>query len=580
VRWSRTLIPTLKEDPADAEVISHKLLVRAGMIRQLSRGIYDYLPLALKVLRKIETIVREEMDRAGAQELLLPVASPAELWQESGRWDAYGKALLRFKDRHERDFCLGPTHEEVITDLVRRVVRSYRELPFNLYQIQTKFRDEVRPRFGLMRGREFIMKDAYSFHPTAEDCEREYRNMFETYRRIFTRFGLRFRPVEADTGDIGGSLSHEFQVLAESGEDAIVTCNACDYAANIQKAEVKAQLHSARDLKDASPPLKKVATPEKKSVAEVAEFLSLPAERFIKTMVYEIDGEELVAVLVRGDHEVNELKLKSALRCEEAALAGEAEVQRATRVPPGFLGPIGLKLRAIADHAIQGMRGAVTGANEIDAHFIDVDQERDFTPSAFTDLRTAAAGDPCPRCDQGRLETHRGIEVGQVFYLGKKYSEKMGATYLDPEGREQPIEMGCYGIGISRLLAAAIEQNHDANGIIWPFAIAPFQAMILPINYKDERLQRAADGLYEELRQRKVEVLLDDRDERPGVKFKDADLIGIPLRVTIGAKGLDKGSVEVRRRRDGSVEEIPVEQAADKIRSIIENETAPAELTQ
>jgi prolyl-tRNA synthetase len=572
VRWSTTLIPTLKEDPADAEVVSHKLLVRAGMIRQLSRGIYDYLPLALKVIRKIEAIVRQEMDRAGAQELLLPIASPAELWQESGRWEVYGKELVRFKDRHERDFCLGPTHEEVITDLVRRVVRSYRELPFNLYQIQTKFRDEVRPRFGLMRGREFIMKDAYSFHPTVEDCRREYRNMFETYRRIFTRLGLKFRPVEADTGAIGGSLSHEFQVLAESGEDAIVSCDKCDYAANIQKAEVKGQAHAGRDLKDSSPPLKKVATPEKKTVAEVSEFLSLPADHFIKTMVYKIDGGELAAVLVRGDHEINELKLKAALRCENVQLASENEVQKATRVPPGFLGPIGLKLRTIADHAIQGMRGAVTGGNEADAHFIDVDQERDFTPSAFTDLRVAVAGDPCPRCENGRLESYRGIEVGQVFYLGKKYSEKLGATYLDPEGREQPIEMGCYGIGISRLLAAAIEQNHDENGIIWPFAIAPFTVMLLPINYKEERLQKAADRLYQELQQRDVDVLLDDRDERPGVKFKDADLIGIPLRVTLGAKGLDKGCVEVRRRRDGTVQEIQIEQAADRIQETIQAE--------
>ncbi|MGH7766180.1 MAG: proline--tRNA ligase [Candidatus Binatia bacterium] len=572
MRWSTTLIPTLKEDPADAEVVSHKLLVRAGMIRQLSRGIYDYLPLALKVIRKIEAIVREEMNRAGAQELLLPIASPAELWQESGRWDVYGKELIRFQDRHERDFCLGPTHEEVVTDLVRRVVRSYRELPFNLYQIQTKFRDEPRPRFGLMRGREFIMKDAYSFHPSVEDCRREYRSMFDTYRRIFTRLGLKFRPVEADTGAIGGSLSHEFQVLAESGEDAIVSCDQCDYAANIQKAEVKGRAHSGRDLKDSSPPLKKVATPEKKTVAEVSEFLSLTAERFIKTMVYKTDGGELVAVLVRGDHEINELKLKAALRCENVQLASENEVQKATRVAPGFLGPIGLKLRTISDHAIQGMRGAVTGANEADAHFIDVDQERDFTPSAFADLRVAVAGDPCPRCENGRLETYRGIEVGQVFYLGKKYSEKLGATYLDPEGREQPIEMGCYGIGISRLLAAAIEQNHDDNGIIWPFAIAPFTVMLLPINYKEERLQKAADRLYQDLRQRGVDVLLDDRDERPGVKFKDADLIGIPLRVTLGAKGLDKGCVEVRRRRDGTVQEIQIEQAADRIQEAIQAE--------
>src|SRR5215470_20382769 len=354
MRWSKTFIPTLKEDPADAEVVSHKLLVRAGFIRQLSRGIYDYLPLSLKVIRKIEAIVREEMDRAGAQELLLPIACPAELWQESGRWEVYGKELVRFKDRHDRDFCLGPTHEEVITDLVRRVVRSYRELPFNLYQIQTKFRDEVRPRFGLMRGREFIMKDAYSFHPDVEDCRREYQNMFDTYRRIFTRMGLKFRPVEADTGAIGGSLSHEFQVLAESGEDAIASCDHCDYATNVQKAEVKARAHRARDVKETTAPRRVVPTPGKKTVAEVSAFLSLPPERFIKTMVYKADGE-LVAVLVRGDHEINELKLKEALGAGEVVLASEAEVEKATRVATGFLGPIGLKLRAVADHAIHGM---------------------------------------------------------------------------------------------------------------------------------------------------------------------------------------------------------------------------------
>ena len=576
MRWRSTFIPTLKEDPADAEVVSHKLLVRAGMIRQVSRGIYDYLPLALKVIRKIETIVREEMDRAGAQELLLPIASPAELWQESGRWEIYGKELLRFRDRHERDFCLGPTHEEVITDLVRRVVRSYRELPLILYQVQTKFRDEVRPRFGLMRGREFIMKDAYSFHADIGDCQREYQNMFQAYKRIFTRCGLKFRPVEADTGAIGGSLSHEFQVLAESGEDAIVSCDQCDYAANVLKAEVKRQRPSARDLKDSAPPLRKVATPEKTSVAEVSEFLSLSPERFIKTLAYKVDDSKLVAVLVRGDHEVNELKLKSALDCQELALADEAEVERTIQVTPGFLGPVGLKLQTIADQAVQGMRGAVTGANEINAHFVEVDQERDFTPSTFADLRLAVAGDPCPRCEPGRLESYRGIEVGQVFYLGKKYSEKMGATYLDPEGRERPVEMGCYGIGISRLLAAAIEQNHDANGIIWPFAIAPFPVMLLPINYGEERIRKVADRLYDDLIKRKVEVLLDDRDERPGVKFKDADLIGIPLRVTLGAKGLDKGCVELRWRRDGTTQEIPVEQAADRIQETIQKALSAA----
>jgi prolyl-tRNA synthetase len=569
MRWSKTLIPTLKEDPAEAEVISHKLLVRAGFIRQISRGIYDYFPLALRVIRKIEAIVREEMNRAGAQELLLPIASPAELWHESRRWDMYGKELFRFKDRHERDFCLGPTHEEVITDLVRRAVRSYRELPINLYQIQTKFRDEMRPRFGLMRGREFIMKDAYSFHADVEDSRREYDNMVKTYKRIFDRLGLRFRPVEADTGAIGGSLSHEFQVLAESGEDAIVSCHSCDYAANLEKAEIKRGRPEARDITAETPAVEKVSTPGKKTVAEVAEFIKLPAVQFIKTLVYRTDGGELVAVLVRGDHEINELKLRTVLGCREIVLAEEAAVAAAAGVAPGFLGPIGLKLRMIADHSVQGMRSAATGANEADAHFIHVDQERDFTPAAFADLRLAVAGDPCPRCEAGRLETHRGIEVGQVFYLGTKYSESMGATFLDAEGRERPIEMGCYGIGISRLVAAAVEQNHDTNGIIWPLAIAPFHVAVLPINYKDQKLRAAADKLYQDLQQRGVEVLLDDRDERPGVKFKDADLIGIPLRVTIGAKGLEKGTIELRRRQEGDTEEVPFAEVAKKLSGIL-----------
>ena len=568
MRWSKSLIPTLKEDPADAEVISHKLLVRAGFIRQISRGIYDYFPLALRVIRKIEQIVREEMNRAGAQELLMPISAPAELWQESGRWEMYGKELLRFKDRHERDFCLGPTHEEIVTDLVRRAVRSYRELPFNLYQIQTKFRDEVRPRFGLMRGREFIMKDAYSFHTDVEDCRREYDNMYETYKRIFNRCGLRFRPVEADTGAIGGSLSHEFQVLAESGEDAIVSCNSCDYAANIEKAEVKARRSDGRDVAHESLPLEKVPTPGKKSVPDVAEFLKLPADKFIKTLLYKTEGGELVAALVRGDHEINELKLRTVLGGKGLTLADEAAVA-SVAVVPGFLGPIGSKLRTVADLSVQGMRDAVTGANEVDAHFIHVDQERDFTPSVFADLRLAIAGDACPRCERGLLEAHRGIEVGQVFYLGTKYSETMGATYLDAEGRERPIEMGCYGIGISRLVAAAIEQNHDVNGIIWPFSIAPFHVLLLPINYKDKVIREAADKLYQELQQQGVEVLIDDRDERPGVKFKDADLVGIPLRVTIGAKGLEKGCIELRWRDDGKTDEIPLADGAKKLHTIL-----------
>jgi prolyl-tRNA synthetase len=439
--------------------------------------------------------------------------------------------------------------------------------------VQIKFRDEVRPRFGLMRGREFIMKDAYSFHTDVEDCRREYDNMYQTYKRIFNRCGLRFRPVEADTGAIGGSQSHEFQVLAESGEDAVVSCNNCDYAANIEKAEVQRHRAAARDLASMTPSLEKVSTPNKKSVAEVADFLKVTPDKFIKTLVYSADSGELVAALVRGDHEINELKLRSILGCREIGLADESVVASAAGVIPGFLGPVGLKLRMVADLSVQGMRGAVTGANEVDHHFIHVDQERDFTPSAFADLRFVVPGDACPRCEQGVLDIHRGIEVGQIFYLGTKYSAGMGATYLDAEGRERPIEMGCYGIGISRLVAAAIEQNHDGNGIIWPFSIAPFHVLILPINYKDKAIREAADKLDQEMRERGIEVLLDDRDERAGVKFKDADLVGIPLRVTIGAKGLEKGCIELRWRRDGQTEDVPTTEAATRISGIVSQAT-------
>lgn len=569
MRWSLAYIPTLRETPTEAEIASHRLMLRAGLIRKLSAGTYSYLPLGMRVLLKVIRIIREEMTRAGALEVLLPALQPSELWKRSGRYDKMGPEMVRFKDRHGKEMVLGPTHEEVITHLVAGELRSYRDLPKTLYQIQTKFRDEVRPRFGLMRGREFIMKDAYSFHTDLDDCRREYDNMFQTYKRIFSRLGLKFRPVEADTGAIGGSLSHEFQVLAESGEDAIVSCNQCEYAANAQKAEVKALRPAARDIAEASPKMEKVATPGKKSVAEVAEFLRLPAQKFIKTLVYKTDDGELVAVLVRGDHEINELKLRTTLRCREVALADEAAVVAATRLVPGYLGPIGLPLRMVADFSVQGMRAAVTGANEANAHYVEVDQERDFTPSVFADLRIAVAGDSCPRCAEGALEAHRGIEVGQVFYLGTKYSEAMGATYLDAEGRERPIEMGCYGIGISRLVAAAVEQNNDANGIIWPMAIAPFQVLLLPINTKDKATQKVCDDLYVELQKRGVEIILDDRDERPGVKFKDADLVGIPLRVTVGPKGLEKGCIELRWRRDGKTAEIPVSQAADTLTALV-----------
>ena len=570
MRWRTSFIPTIKEEPSDAEVVSHRLLVRAGMIRQVSRGVYDFLPLALRTLRKIEAIVREEMNRAGAQELLMPVTSPAELWRDSGRWEVYGKELLRFKDRHERDFCLAPTHEEVITDIVRRDVRSYRELPMNLYQIQTKFRDEVRPRFGLMRGREFIMKDAYSFHLDRDDAEREYRNMYDAYRRIFTRCGLEFRAVEADSGAIGGSLSHEFQVLAESGEDALAACGACDYAANVQKAESRLQAPENGGASDAAP--ETVPTPGLKTVPEVSEFLKVPPERFIKTMIYRKPVGGLVAVLVRGDHEVNETKLGNLMDTIAVEMADEDEVQQAVGAPPGFLGPMNLPLEVWADHAVRGMTEAVTGANQADAHTIHVNQERDFTPARFEDLRVVKAGDPCARCEGGVIEEYRGIEVGHVFYLGRKYSEAMNATILDSEGHERVMEMGCYGIGVTRLMAAAIEQNNDADGIIWPMSIAPFSVELLPLNYKEEPIREVTDRIYEGLTEAGHEVLLDDRDERPGVKFKDADLVGIPLRVTIGAKGLAKGSVELRWRGDGTTSEVPVEEAVERIGAALEDE--------
>jgi len=569
VRYSQSLIPTLKQDPADAEVVSHKLMVRAGMIRQVARGIYDFLPLGLRVVKKVEQIVREEMNRAGAQEILMPAICPAELWQESGRWDQYGKELLRVKDRYERDFCFGPTHEEVVTDIVRREVRSYRELPLNLYQIQVKFRDELRPRFGLMRGREFIMKDAYSFHVDAADCDREYQKMADTYRRIFQRCGLTTRQVESDTGAIGGRRAHEFQVLADSGEDAIVSCTKCDYAANVEKASIggPAAGGPAGGVHDGTQkaPVKKVRTLEKRTVEEVAAFLSEPSERFIKTLLYTTNTGDHVAALVRGDHELSEIKLRTVLGAEWVAMADTETVQRVTGADVGFAGPIGLKVRTVADQALQGMTGGVTGANETDHHFVGVDQGRDFAQVEFADLRLAGAGDPCPHCDGGVFDGHRGIEVGNIFYLGTKYSVPMKATFLDAAGQERPMEMGCYGIGVTRTAAAAVEQNHDDNGIIWPMPLAPFQVCVVPVNWDDQRMRATAEDIYAKLQRAGLEVLLDDRTERPGIKFKDADLIGIPLRVTIGAKSLERNCVEFKRRTEKTAQEVPLTDIVERV---------------
>ena len=564
-RLSRLLVPTLREDPADAEVASHRLMVRSGMIRQVARGIYDLLPLGLRAVRRVETIVREEMDRAGAQEILMPAVIPGELWRESGRWERYGSELLRMRDRYDREFCFGPTHEEVVTDLVRREIRSYRELPKNLYQIQVKFRDEIRPRFGLMRGREFIMKDAYSFHVDADDARREYRVMFDTYTRIFERCGLTFRAVEAGTGAIGGSLSHEFQVLAASGEDAIVSCERCGYAANVEKAEVRA----APAAGAGGGGLERVATPGKRSVEEVSTFLGLPRERFIKTLLYATAGGEAVAILVRGDHEASATKVQAALGGEPVALADEQAVERATGAPVGFAGPVGLKIRMLADAALRGVRGAVAGANRADEHVVNVDQARDLPELVFADLRQARSGDACPRCDGGAFAEHRGIEVGQVFYLGTKYSEAMGATFLGADGRQRPIVMGCYGIGITRTVAAAIEQHHDDAGIVWPAPLAPYGVHVVPVSVEDARLRETAEQLAASLDAAGVDALLDDRDERPGVKFKDADLIGLPVRVTVGPRALARGCVELKTRTAREATEVPVGDAAARAAALL-----------
>jgi prolyl-tRNA synthetase len=567
MRYSQLLVPTLREEPADAEVISHKLMLRAGMIRKLAAGIYTMLPLGVRVMQKVERIIREEMNRAGAQEVVMPCLLPADLWKESGRWEQYGKELFRLKDRHDRDYCLGPTHEEVITDLARREIRSYRQLPINLYQIQTKFRDEVRPRFGVMRGREFVMKDAYSFDADEAGAERSYERMYAAYMRIFERCGLKFRAVEADTGLIGGRFSHEFMVLADTGEEAIVSCGTCDYAANLERAEVG---RSAEAAEEAMKKLKQVETPEKRSVEEVTTFLGVPPQRLVKTIIFETEKGP-VAVLVRGDHEINEVKVRRSLGTTQLEMAGDRVVAAATHAPIGFAGPVGLDLRIIADYALEGMRNMVVGANKTDAHLVNVNVGRDFRVDEFADIRLAQEGDLCSRCP-GRLHIARGIEVGHIFKLGTKYSEALGATYLDLEGKERPLVMGCYGIGVGRTAAAAIEQNHDDNGIIFPLAIAPFHVLILPVNNKDAEIMAAAEGLYGSLSEKGAEVLLDDRDERPGVKFKDADIIGIPLRLTIGEKNLKHGKVEIKARGSGEVTLVNLKDASERIMAMISAE--------
>ena len=571
MRYSQYLLPTLKEIPSEAEVPSHQLMLRAGMIRKLASGIYSYLPLGLRSIQKVETIIREEMNRAGAIEVLLPFVQPAELWQESHRWEEYGSELARLKDRHNRDCCLGPTHEEVITDIARKEIRSYRQMPLTLYQIQTKFRDEIRPRFGVMRAREFIMKDAYSFDIDEKGADESYQKMIEAYTRIFARCGLKFRAVEAETGLIGGTFSHEFMVLAETGEEIIVSCTHCPYAANIEKAEfqrqnIKGPVHDKESQKS----LQKVRTPEKRTVEEVTQFLNITPQHLVKTLIFESD-KGCVAALVRGDQEISEKKLKAIWGSENIQLASEETVEGITHAPKGFAGPTGLSVPILADLDIQEMVNFVTGANEKDAHLIHVNTGRDFQVSQFADIRKFTPGDSCPVCGkETRLD--KGIEVGHTFKLGTKYSKAMGATFLDDQGSEKEIVMGCYGIGVGRTVAAAIEQYYDQNGIIFPMPIAPFQVLILPVNIKMAFLRETAEQLYQTLLQNNIEVLYDDREETPGVKFKDADLIGIPLRVTLGEKNLKKGLVEIKKRRTGDVLLVKKEEVFSKVKELIDQE--------
>jgi prolyl-tRNA synthetase len=571
MRYSQLFIPTRREDPADAEVVSHKLLVRAGYMRMLARGIYSYLPLGWRVLRKIEQIVREEMDRSGAQELCMPGVQPAELWEESGRWSLYGPELLRLKDRKGADFCLGPTHEEVITSLVRGEIRSYKQLPFNLYQFQTKFRDEIRPRAGLMRGREFLMKDAYSFDVDADSARASYQVMYDTYTRIFNRMGFAFMAVDADTGAIGGSLSHEFQVLAQSGEDEIVACQEAGYAANVEKAAVLppagVTAENAGALEGEQGDLEKVATPNARTIEQVAAFLGAEATDLAKTLVFMVD-ESPVAVLVRGDREVNEIKVKALRGGEVVRLATEGEVKEITGAPVGFAGPVGLSIPVLVDWSLAQRANLVVGANEVDAHYKNVNAGRDFKVAQWGDLVMARAGDPSP-VGEGVLESYRGIEVGHIFYLGTKYSEAMGAVVQDGEGVVRPLEMGCYGIGVSRIMAAVVEQNHDKDGILWPMPLAPYHVLLSTIGRQSDEMNEAAQKIHDELESLGVEVIWDDRDERPPVKFKDADLIGIPLRMTLGGRGLKNGQIEVKWRNEAEYTQVPLDRAAAHVAGLV-----------
>lgn len=566
MRVSHLYAPTLRETPADAEVISHQLMLRAGMIRKVAPGIYNYLPLAWRVLRKVSQIIREEMDAKGGQELMMPIAQPAELWKETGRWDVYGDEMFRLKDRHGRDFCLGPTHEEMITTLVRQDVRSYRQLPILLYQIQDKFRDEIRPRFGLMRGREFIMKDLYSFDRDDEGLNKSYWDMHDAYSRTFTRCGLTFRAVEADSGAIGGSGSHEFMVLANSGEDDVCFCDKCNYGANTERAE----MHVIEAAQEAPKELEIVNTPNCKTMEEVAEFLGFTPEHAIKALAFYSDKGPVLA-LVRGDHEVNEIKLKNKLDCLFLTMADASVINDLMGSAGGYLGPIGISKETIvvADHTVMKMCNTECGANKLDHHYINVNPGRDFKPNIVADIRLIKKGDPCPRCGEP-VDIKRGIEVGHIFKLQTKYSKSLNTIFVDENGEEKPMVMGCYGIGVGRTMAASIEQNNDKDGIIWPKAIAPYHVAIVPVSYADDAQREVAERMYKELNAAGLETVLDDREERAGVKFKDADLIGYPIRITIGPKTLKENKVECRVRKTGEVHLIDIENYLDEVKNLFE----------
>ncbi|MFC1501548.1 proline--tRNA ligase [Elusimicrobiota bacterium] len=566
MRLTKMFIPTLREAPSDADVLSAKFMLRSGMIRKLASGIYEWLPLGLRVLKKVENIIREEMNAVDGQEVWLPLMLPKELWEETGRWGLYGKELFRLKDRKNSEFCLGPTHEEIITDMVRHDVRSYRELPLMLYQFGTKFRDEIRPRFGVMRAKEFYMKDAYSFHVDEKDMESYYKAAFEAYEKICKRCGFKYRSVEATTGAIGGSFSHEFMVLADTGEEEIAWCK-CGYGANIDKAECKAV--EKPDTSEKAEKIKDVHTPKKKTVKEVAGFLKSDIKKFIKTLVY-IADEKPVIVLIRGDHDLNESKVMSVLNCSTIELADEETVKKITGANVGFASPVGLKgkVKIIADNAVKNIVNGISGANKTDYHSININIGRDFKADIVADLRNVKKSDKCPKCELD-LEFCRGIEIGHTFKLGDKYSKSMEAKYLDESGKEKLMIMGCYGIGVSRIVAATIEQSNDENGIIWPVALAPFKVVVVPVNSSDENIRNVSEKIYEDLIGEGIEVLIDDRDERAGIKFKDADLIGIPYRITIGEKNLKDNKVELKARWQKNNEAIlvPVDKIIDEIKS-------------